>query len=121
VGHVPEPHTLEGGDFLPAGPDLCFLGVRLFFRSACVCVQPYGREKANGNVLDGACVSCQVGPRTSEGAAQYLMDNDLFGTRRVAVVKDVFERSQKHMHLVRSSCRPRGPRFYVGRYSPLVR
>lgn len=66
VGHVPEPHTLEGGDFLPAGPDLCFLG---------------------------------VGPRTSEGAAQYLMDNDLFGTRQVAVVKDVFERSQKHMHL----------------------
>ena len=65
----------------------------------------YGPMVAKANGI-GLAHCGQVGPRTSEGAAQYLMANDLFGTRRVAVVKDVFERSQKHMHLVRSSYPP---------------
>jgi len=66
VGAIPAPFTLEGGDFLPAGPDLCFLG---------------------------------VGVRTSLHAALYMLRQDLFGTRRVALVSDYFERRQDRMHL----------------------
>eukprot|EP00211_Chloroparvula_japonica_P005003 CAMPEP_0119124114 /NCGR_PEP_ID=MMETSP1310-20130426/3825_1 /TAXON_ID=464262 /ORGANISM="Genus nov. species nov., Strain RCC2339" /LENGTH=858 /DNA_ID=CAMNT_0007114007 /DNA_START=91 /DNA_END=2667 /DNA_ORIENTATION=+ len=66
IGQIPAPFTLEGGDFIPAGDDLCFLG---------------------------------VGIRTSIHAAQYMLENDLFGTSRVAVVRDVFEQCQYRMHL----------------------
>lgn len=40
-----------------------------------------------------------VGLRSNMDAAQYLMDNDLFGTRRVAIVKDYFDQHQQRMHL----------------------
>ena len=66
IGSIPAPFTLEGGDFIPAGEDLCFLG---------------------------------VGIRTSIHAARYMLDNDLYGTRRVALVQDVFEQCQYRMHL----------------------
>jgi hypothetical protein len=66
IGSIPEPHTLEGGDFIPAGEDLCFLG---------------------------------VGIRTTIHAAYYMLQHDLFGTRRVAVVRDCFEQCQYRMHL----------------------
>lgn len=66
IGRIPGPFTLEGGDFIPAGPDLCFIG---------------------------------TGLRTCEGAVKYMMENDLFGTRRVAVVRDIFDRNQDRMHL----------------------
>ncbi|KAL6063433.1 Arginine deiminase [Balamuthia mandrillaris] len=66
IGQVPDPFTLEGGDFLPAGEHLCFIG---------------------------------VGPRTDQGAVDYMMKKDLFGTQRVAAVRDLFDRNQQRMHL----------------------
>jgi len=66
VGEIPEPFTLEGGDFIPSGRDLCFIG---------------------------------TGLRTDDGAVKYMLEKDLFGTRRVAVVRDIFDRDQDRMHL----------------------
>lgn len=67
IGRIPAPDAfLEGGDFFPAGPDLCFIG---------------------------------VGPRTNMQAVSYMLENDMFGTRRVAVVRDDYERRQERMHL----------------------
>jgi len=66
LGEVPAPGTLEGGDFFPAGEELCLIG---------------------------------LGLRTNSAAVQYVLDHDLWGTRRVAVVKDLFDRSQDRMHL----------------------
>lgn len=40
-----------------------------------------------------------TGLRTTNGAAQWLMDNDLLGTRRVGVVRDEHDRNQERMHL----------------------
>jgi len=40
-----------------------------------------------------------MGLRTNMFAVNYCMDNDLFGTKRVAVVKDPFDWSQERMHL----------------------
>jgi len=33
-----------------------------------------------------------VGPTTDEAAVRYLLENDAFGTTRVAVVRDLFDR-----------------------------
>jgi len=66
VGEIPCPGKLEGGDFYPCGPDLCFIG---------------------------------VGLRSNFYAVQYMMDQDWFGTERVAVVKDYFDVNQQRMHL----------------------
>ena len=40
-----------------------------------------------------------VGLRSNMDAVRYLLDNDLFGTERVAVVKDYFDQHQQRMHL----------------------
>jgi len=40
-----------------------------------------------------------VGPRTNMAAVHHMLTHDLFGTRRVAVVRDDFERQQERMHL----------------------
>lgn len=40
-----------------------------------------------------------VGPRTNWKAVQYLLENDLFGCDKVAVVRDNLERKQERMHL----------------------
>jgi len=40
-----------------------------------------------------------VGLRTSREAVNKLLDSDLFGSRRVAVVQDLYDRSQDRMHL----------------------
>lgn len=40
-----------------------------------------------------------VGPRSNFEAVQWLMENDLLGVERVAVVKDRFECRQERMHL----------------------
>eukprot|EP00768_Dysnectes_brevis_P002499 gnl/Dysnectes_brevis/1876_a2156_1864.p1 GENE.gnl/Dysnectes_brevis/1876_a2156_1864~~gnl/Dysnectes_brevis/1876_a2156_1864.p1 ORF type:complete len:566 (+),score=248.86 gnl/Dysnectes_brevis/1876_a2156_1864:109-1806(+) len=40
-----------------------------------------------------------VGLRTNYRAARYLMDNDLLGTERFAVVRDIFDTHQDRMHL----------------------
>lgn len=40
-----------------------------------------------------------VGVRTNMTAVWHCMDNDLFGTKRVAVVKDCFDWDQQRMHL----------------------
>eukprot|EP01119_Soliformovum_irregulare_P002721 TRINITY_DN1297_c0_g1_i1.p1 TRINITY_DN1297_c0_g1~~TRINITY_DN1297_c0_g1_i1.p1 ORF type:complete len:907 (-),score=155.10 TRINITY_DN1297_c0_g1_i1:52-2682(-) len=66
VGEIPTPGRLEGGDFYPAGRDLCFIG---------------------------------VGHRSNMYAINHMLQNDLFGTRRVAVVKDYFDQDQQRMHL----------------------
>ena len=66
IGHIEAPGTLEGGDFFPAGRDLCFIG---------------------------------MGIRTNDFAIQHMMKKDMFGTRRVAVVADLFDRNQARMHL----------------------
>eukprot|EP00667_Euglena_gracilis_P009138 EG_transcript_9270 len=57
---------LEGGDFIPMGLGICYIG---------------------------------VGLRTNMKAVEYLMEHDLFGTERVAVVRDDFDLSQDRMHL----------------------
>jgi arginine deiminase len=54
------PATLEGNDFVAAGPGLCFVG---------------------------------TGARTSEDAVHQLMSARLFGTQRVAMVRDIFDRT----------------------------
>lgn len=61
VGEIQEPGFLEGGDFVPAGEELCLIG---------------------------------VGLRSNVEACQQLMDGDMLGTTRVAVVKDDFEQHQ---------------------------
>lgn len=66
LGEIGPEGLLEGGDFIPAGPDLCFIG---------------------------------TGLRTNQVAIDQLLENDWFGTRRVAVVKDVFDWDQQRMHL----------------------
>lgn len=40
-----------------------------------------------------------VGLRSNVEAAQQLMQQDLFGTSRVAVVHDLYEQDQARMHL----------------------
>eukprot|EP01064_Diplonema_japonicum_P001168 TRINITY_DN10753_c0_g1_i1.p1 TRINITY_DN10753_c0_g1~~TRINITY_DN10753_c0_g1_i1.p1 ORF type:complete len:798 (+),score=192.14 TRINITY_DN10753_c0_g1_i1:52-2445(+) len=65
-GKIEAPGTLEGGDFFPAGRDLCFIG---------------------------------MGIRTNDAAIQHMLKKDMFGTRRVAVVADLFDRNQARMHL----------------------
>jgi len=40
-----------------------------------------------------------IGLRSNQKAIDYMLENDLFGTRRVAVVKDLYEQSQDRMHL----------------------
>jgi hypothetical protein len=40
-----------------------------------------------------------IGLRSNMEACQYLLDKDLFGTQRVAVVKDFFDQHQQRMHL----------------------
>lgn len=42
----------------------------------------------------------QVGLRSNMYAVNYMMERDLFGTRKVAVVKDYFDQDQQRMHLV---------------------
>ncbi|GMH40790.1 hypothetical protein BSKO_08694 [Bryopsis sp. KO-2023] len=66
VGEVSGGGFLEGGDFFPAGTDLCFIG---------------------------------VGLRSNMEACTELMENDWLGTKRVAVVRDDFDRHQDRMHL----------------------
>ncbi|KAL0491700.1 arginine deiminase [Acrasis kona] len=66
LGEIEAPGLLEGGDFIAAGSDLCFIG---------------------------------VGLRTNEFATNQMMKNDWFGTRRVAVVRDLFDCDQQRMHL----------------------
>lgn len=68
VGEIPSPGKLEGGDFYPAGKDLCFVG---------------------------------VGMRSNIFSVAYMFEKDLFGTKRVAVVKDYFDYDQQRMHLVK--------------------
>lgn len=40
-----------------------------------------------------------IGPRSDWNAVRYLLEEDLFGTETVAVVKDLFEKKQERMHL----------------------
>lgn len=56
-----DPGFLEGGDFYPAGKDLCFVG---------------------------------VGLRSNLAACMQLMEQDWFGTDRVAIVNDEFDHHQ---------------------------
>lgn len=65
------PGYLEGGDFFPAGKDLCFIG---------------------------------VGLRSNAEAVEQLLREDLFGTTRVAVVRDELECSQCRMARRRWLC-----------------
>lgn len=40
-----------------------------------------------------------IGLRSNQEAVDYMLQHDLFGSRRVAVVKDMYEKSQDRMHL----------------------
>lgn len=66
LGKIEAPGTCEGGDFISAGADLCFIG---------------------------------TGLRTNQNAIDQLLQNDWFGTRRVAVCRDLFDCDQQRMHL----------------------
>lgn len=58
---VPDPLRLHGGDYVPGGEDLCFVG---------------------------------TGHYTDEAAVRFLLRKNVFGTRRVAVVRDLFDRKE---------------------------
>lgn len=45
-------------------------------------------------------LNVQVGLDTDEAAVRYLLQNHCFGTRRVAVVRDIFDRHVSRKHLV---------------------
>jgi arginine deiminase len=61
VRFIPEPLKLNGGDYVPVGEELCFMGT-------------------------GLC--------TDEAAVRYMLAKDVFGHRKIAVVRDLFDRSQ---------------------------
>ena len=44
-----------------------------------------------------------MGLGTDEASVRYLLQENAFGTRRVAVVRDIFDRDVKRRHLVRAS------------------
>lgn len=69
-------------------------------------IQPLGHIKFPGYLEGGdffpmGADLCLIGTgvRTNEEAVRQLMENDWLGTRRVAVVRDLFDRSQQRMHL----------------------
>eukprot|EP00123_Amoebidium_parasiticum_P008238 comp18669_c0_seq1/m.20327 comp18669_c0_seq1/g.20327 ORF comp18669_c0_seq1/g.20327 comp18669_c0_seq1/m.20327 type:complete len:854 (-) comp18669_c0_seq1:232-2793(-) len=64
--NLPHPLNLSGGDYIPAGSDLCFIG---------------------------------TGLATDNAAVRYMMQKKVFGTRRVALVRDLFDRSPARRHL----------------------
>ncbi|KAL6077553.1 Amidinotransferase [Balamuthia mandrillaris] len=66
AAQLPEPLNLNGGDFIPAGPDLVFFG---------------------------------TGEGTEEASVRYLLEKDVFDAERVAVVRDLFDRSEKRKTL----------------------
>jgi len=65
---VPDPLKMSGGDYVPVGEDLCFMGT-------------------------GTC--------TDEAAVRYLLQKkrNVFGHSRVAVVRDLYDRSHERPHL----------------------
>lgn len=62
---------------------------------------PQGGTLEGGDFFPGGTDLCFIGLglRTNWKAVQYCFDNDLFGTDRVAVVKDCFDWAQERMHL----------------------
>lgn len=69
-------------------------------------IQPLGHIQFPGYLEGGdffpmGADLCLIGTgvRTNEEAVRQLMENDWLGTRRVAVVRDLFDRSQQRMHL----------------------
>ena len=44
-------------------------------------------------------IAWQVGLGTDEASVRYLLQENAFGTRRVAVVRDIFDRDMKRRHL----------------------
>ena len=64
-----------------------------------------GRVPAPGLLEGGDFIACGdvcmvgIGLRSNYNAIKYLLDNDLWGCRRLAVVKDIFDRDQDRMHL----------------------
>ncbi|GKT22922.1 Arginine deiminase [Aduncisulcus paluster] len=69
-------------------------------------INPIGRVSAPGTLEGGDFMMCGpslamvgVGLRTNSLGASYLMDNDLLGTDRLAVVRDIFDRNQDRLHL----------------------
>jgi arginine deiminase len=92
AGEIPEEGRLEGGDFFPAGVCAFITLSFLPFQSTLIYlyyVINVGKELA----LVG------IGLRSNQAAVDHMLNNDLFGSRRVAVVKDVHEKSQDRMHL----------------------
>jgi len=63
---LPDPLRMSGGDYIPAGPHLAFMG---------------------------------VGVGTDEASVRYMLERNVFGTQRVAVVRDLFDRSLSRKHL----------------------
>eukprot|EP01134_Creolimax_fragrantissima_P006487 CFRG6487T1 len=66
ICHLPHPLQMSGKDYVPAGADLCFMG---------------------------------VGLGTNESTVRYLMKKEVFGTSRVAVVRDIFDRTPERGYL----------------------
>ncbi|KNC83559.1 hypothetical protein SARC_04206 [Sphaeroforma arctica JP610] len=66
IANLPQPLQMNGKDYVPAGADLCFMG---------------------------------VGLGTNESSVRYLMKKEVFGTARVAVVRDIFDRSPERGYL----------------------
>ena len=65
-----------------------------------------GKIEAPGTLEGGDFYPCGtdlcfigMGIRTNDHAIQYMMKKKMFGTRRVAVVADLFDRNQARMHL----------------------
>eukprot|EP00124_Ichthyophonus_hoferi_P002225 Ihof_evm5s143 gene=Ihof_evmTU5s143 len=63
---LPSPLKLHGGDYIPAGPELCFIG---------------------------------TGLNTDNATVRYMLAKKVFGASRVAVVRDLFDRSEERGNL----------------------
>eukprot|EP01105_Mastigella_eilhardi_P014480 TRINITY_DN32_c0_g2_i1.p1 TRINITY_DN32_c0_g2~~TRINITY_DN32_c0_g2_i1.p1 ORF type:complete len:456 (+),score=126.10 TRINITY_DN32_c0_g2_i1:97-1464(+) len=93
MGRLRSEQRVQEGDIM----EFCFrkLGYKVIGR-----VPPPGHLEG-GDFFPSGKELCfiGVGLRSDFDAVKYLLNNDLFGTDRVAVVEDNFERSQDRMHL----------------------
>eukprot|EP00029_Vermamoeba_vermiformis_P005858 TRINITY_DN2149_c0_g1_i1.p1 TRINITY_DN2149_c0_g1~~TRINITY_DN2149_c0_g1_i1.p1 ORF type:complete len:402 (-),score=66.42 TRINITY_DN2149_c0_g1_i1:63-1268(-) len=70
------------------------LGVPIVAELPKICMLEGGDYVPAGDISYIGC-----GIRTNQEAIDYLMEKDLFGSHKVAVVKDLFDRCQDRMHL----------------------
>lgn len=97
VAELPKICMLEGGDYVPAGKIIAWIilsiEIAVFLKLKRI------RSVNNFCFYLGDISYIGCGIRTNQEAIDYLMEKDLFGSHKVAVVKDLFDRCQDRMHL----------------------